>query len=149
MAGGAAGIAGPSHSERDYFTAFHLSRKQFTRPCNGLPVLLACLPQTPRHKGGMPTYLRASQSAELSIQRHREHGERYSCKGWQELWLLSSLLTHRFYLRPYSVTSVLLIPRFFVMREDFVPRASRPCSSMAGTAMARLWLRLCRSVPLW
>ena len=41
---------------------------------------------------------------------------------------------------------VLLIPRFFVTREDFVPRASRPCSSMAGTAMARLWLRLCRTM---
>ncbi len=39
-----------------------------------------------------------------------------------------------------------VIPRFFVKREDFVPRASRPCSSMAGTAMARLWLRLCRAV---
>jgi hypothetical protein len=46
----------------------------------------------------------------------------------------------------FSVASVLLIPRFFVAREDFVPRASRPCSSMAGTAMARFWLRLCRAV---
>jgi hypothetical protein len=39
-----------------------------------------------------------------------------------------------------------LPPRFFVTREDFVPRASRPCSSMAGMAMAQLWLRLCRTI---
>lgn len=31
-------------------------------------------------------------------------------------------------------------------REDFVPRTSRRCSRMAGTAMARLWLRLRRAV---
>src|SRR5208282_4792201 len=43
--------------------------------------------------------------------------------------------------------TALLIPRFFARREDLVRRASRPCSSMAGTAMPRLWLRLRRSAP--
>src|SRR5271166_3850180 len=42
---------------------------------------------------------------------------------------------------------LLLFPNFISGREDFVPGASRPCSSMAGTTMARFWLRPCRAVP--
>jgi hypothetical protein len=33
--------------------------------------------------------------------------------------------------------SALLIPRFFVTREDFVPRASCPCRGTAWKAVAR------------
>jgi hypothetical protein len=41
---------------------------------------------------------------------------------------------------------VALGARTLLPREDFVPRASRPCPGTAGTAVARLWLRLRRAV---
>ena len=47
---------------------------------------------------------------------------------------------------PLWVLSVLPIPQFIAAREDFVPRASCPCSGMAKMAMAQLWSRHRRAV---
>jgi hypothetical protein len=44
-----------------------------------------------------------------------------------------------------SASLCLLTLRFFAAREDFVPRASCPCSGMARMAMAQFWMRLCRA----